>query len=327
MVNLSTILASFFGGVILILVASKLLVEVSKELAKAWKLSPLFVSIIVVALGTNLPEFTVLISALFRGDAGLALGNVVGSNISNITLIFGAGILFHSPRIGTNKTQKNALLMATLTVVFILLEFLPILKQARGLILLGFLGTFLIYTYGISKYGRTHEDKNLLKKLQKKTKPRKSFFEIKGGVWIGFLAIIGAIIGLGMGSSSVVYSIRQLSEMFNLSTTLLGMTLVATTTSLPELMTVLIAGLKKQDKVIVGTLIGSNIYNLGLFAPIIQLSPFEAHLNPTDLIYLLISVLFFVVVIIKSKGKRVPKIYGVISLVIFGLFILSSFAG
>lgn len=325
MVNLSAIFASFLGGVVLILVASKLLIEVSKELAKVWKLSPLFISIIVVALGTNLPELTVLISALLKGDAGLALGNVVGSNISNITLIFGIGILFHSPRIGTTKTQKNALLMAALTIAFILLEFSPILKQARGVILLSFLGMFLIYQYGLAKYGRTHEDKKLLKKLQEKTKPKKNFFGKRGGTWIATLAIAGSVIGLGVGSNIVVYSIRQLSELFNISTTLLGMTLVATTTSLPELIIILIAGLKKQDKVVIGTLIGSNIYNLALFVPIIQLSPFEAKLNYIDLVYLLISVLFFVMVIIKSKGKRVARVYGVISLVIFGLFIVSSF--
>jgi cation:H+ antiporter len=320
--QLTSIIALFASGVALLLISSKLLVEVSKQLAEKWRLSPLFVSLILVALGTNLPELTVLVSSLLKGDAGLAMGNVVGSNISNITLIFGAGVLLHSPRIGTVKTQKNNIVMILLTTLFVLLEFLPIHPTIKGISLLLFFIGFFIYQYTLAKYGRLHEDKNLFKKIEKETK---KVFTENGSVLIPILAVIGSIVGLGVGSDLIVSSVEQLSTLLAISTTLIGITLVATTTSLPEMITIIIAGTKKEDKIVVGTLIGSNIYNLSMFVPIILLSPYQAQLAAEELIYLLFSVFFFGYVIVSSKGKTVPKVYGVISILIFIFFLFTTF--
>lgn len=321
--NLASIFALFISGVALLLVSSKLLIDVSKQLALKWKLSPLFVSLILVALGTNLPELTVLISSLMKGDAGLALGNVVGSNISNITLIFGSGIILHSPRIGTVKTQKNTILMLLLTTIFVVSEFLPINRYIKGVTLLIFLFSFLAYEYSLAKYGQLHEDKNLFKKIEDK---KEKIFNQNGSILISILAIIGAILGLGIGSNLIVNSVENLSLLLGISTTLIGITLVATTTSLPEMITIIIAGIKKEDKIVVGTLIGSNIYNLSMFVPILHFSPYRVFLKSSDLIYLLFSALFFSYVIISSKGKTVPKMYGAISIAIFIFFLITSFS-
>ncbi|MDH5533112.1 MAG: sodium:calcium antiporter [Candidatus Pacebacteria bacterium] len=325
--NLTSILALFISGVALLLISSRLLVEVSKQLAEKWKLSPLFISLVLVSLGTNLPEFTVLISSLLSGDAGLAMGNVVGSNISNITLIFGAGIILHSPKIGTVKTQKNNLLMLLLTVIFVAMEFLPIHRLIKGITLLIFLFGFIVYEYSLAKYGQLHEDKNLFEKIEDKIEDTTDdVFNQGGSILISVLAIVGAIFGLGVGSDLIVGSVNQLATLLNISTTLIGITLVATTTSLPEMITIIIAGAKKEDKIVVGTLIGSNIYNLAMFVPILQFSPYNIGLSNSDLIYLLFSVCFFAYVIISSKGKRVPKMYGAVSIAIFIFFLITSFS-
>jgi cation:H+ antiporter len=320
--QLTSIIILFFSGVALLLLSSRLLIEISKQLAEKWKLSPLFVSLVLVSLGTNLPELTVLISSLLKGDAGLAMGNIVGSNISNVTLIFGAGIILHSPRIGTVKTQKNNLLMILLTSLFVILEFIPISRFIKGATLLVFLMGFIAYEYSLAKYGQLHEDKNLFKKIEKKTD---KVFNQDGSSLISVLAVVGAIFGLGIGSDLIVGSVEQLSTLLNISTTLIGITLVATTTSLPEMITIIIAGARKEDKIVIGTLIGSNIYNLSMFIPILQFSPYRAVLKSSDLIYLLFSVFFFGYVIISSKGKKVPRIYGFISIAIFIFFLITSF--
>ncbi|NCN87492.1 MAG: sodium:calcium antiporter [Candidatus Pacebacteria bacterium] len=321
--QLTQIIALFLSGVALLLISSRLLIEVSKQLAEKWKLSPLFVSLVLVSLGTNLPELTVLISSLLNGDAGLAMGNIIGSNISNITLIFGAGIVLHSPRIGTVKTQKNNLLMVLLTTIFVLLEFSPIHRIIKGITLLVFLVGFILYEYSLAKYGQLHEDKNLFEKIEDR---KDKIFQQQGSTLISVLAILGSIFGLGIGSDLIVGSVEHLSVLLNISTSLIGITLVATTTSLPEMITIIIAGAKKEDKIVVGTLIGSNIYNLAMFVPIIQFSGFETFLHTSELMYLLFSSLFFAYIIISSKGKTVPRMYGAISIAIFILFLISIFS-
>jgi cation:H+ antiporter len=319
-----SLFAAFVSGVLLVLVASKLLIEISKELAIKWRLSPLIVSLILVALGTNLPEFTVMISALWQHDAGLALGNVVGSNISNITLIFGAGALLHAPRIGTNKTPKNALIMLLLTLLFVGLEISILPEQIQGVILFVFLIGFISYEIYLGKKGRKHEDKHLLDLEIAKT-PKLKFLDRKNGRMVSLLALIGSVLGLVIGSQIVVQSITQLSDLLNISTTILGITLVATTTSLPELITIIVAGQEKEDKMIIGTLIGSNIYNLSFFAPFVLLSPYKANLPITDLAFLALTTFFFVLVIILRRGKNVNRVLSIISLILFLLFIFNSF--
>lgn len=322
LMQLTSILALFLSGVALLLISSRLLIEVSKQLAEKWKLSPLFVSLVLVALGTNLPELTVLISSLLKGDAGLAMGNVIGSNISNITLIFGAGVVLNSPRIGTVKTQKNNLLMVLLTTIFVVMEFLPLHHYIKGITLLVFLVGFLVYEYSLAKYGQLHEDKNLFKKIENKAE---KVFQQEGSTLISVLAIVGSIMGLGIGSDLIVNSVENLSALLNISTSLIGITLVATTTSLPEMITIIIAGAKKEDKIVVGTLIGSNIYNLSMFMPIIQFSGMETFAKSGDLIYLLFSALFFAYIIIANKGRNVSKVTGAVAISIFIFFLINTF--
>lgn len=319
--DLASILALFVSGVALLLISSKSLVEESKKLAIGLKLSPLFISLLIVALGTNLPELTVLISALVHNDSGLAFGNTVGSNISNISLIFGAGVILYSPRIGTVKTQKNSLIMLFLTIIFVLMEFLPVNSQVKGLSLLLFLVIFLLYEYVLAREGQSHEDKRFFKTLNKKTLNVLS--KRKSKIFTG-LTLIGAAIGLAIGSNLVVTSMETMSSLLGISTTLLGATLVATTTSLPELLTIIIAGAKKEDKIVLGTLIGSNIYNISLFVPIIQFSPFPAKLKVTDLLFLLIITAFFSFTVFRSRGKKVPRIYGLIFIALYIAFLYTT---
>lgn len=320
--QLTSIIALFLSGVALLLISSRLLIEVSKQLAEKWKLSPLFVSLVLVALGTNLPELTVLVSSLLKGDAGLAMGNVIGSNISNITLIFGAGVVLNSPRIGTVKTQKNNLLMVLLTIIFVALEFLPLHHFIKGITLLVFLFGFLVYEYYLAKHGRLHEDKNLFEKIEDRAE---KVFQQEGSTMIAVLAVVGSIFGLAIGSDLIVGSVENLSKLLNISTSLIGITLVATTTSLPEMITIIIAGAKKEDKIVVGTLIGSNIYNLSMFVPLIHFSGLETFVKSGDLIYLLFATLFFSYNIIAYKGNRVSKITGALTISIFIFFLINTF--
>src|SRR3989344_3337605 len=151
------ILMLIFSGALLVW-STNLLIHQTQELAYRLKLSKLFVALVLMALGTSLPELTVSSVALIKDDPGLAVGQLIGSNITNITLILGMAILINSFRVGTTKTQKNAWLLLFVTGLFLLLYWLPISVTTVGTLLIGVAIGFVIWEYVLAVRGRKHED-------------------------------------------------------------------------------------------------------------------------------------------------------------------------
>jgi len=256
-------ISSFAVGLIVMLISAQTFLNVVRELSVKWKFSPLFISLVIVALGTNLPELTVTIASLNNGDPGLAMGNVVGSSIANLSIILGITTFFGKVRIGTTKTPKNATILMVITLLFAVLT-LSSVRTYYQVILMSIAIIFsLVYQYVLAKYGRLHEDKKLLALIDKVNKKKKFMHPA-----IYIILFIGSLIGLTIGGQVTVNSVEDLSLILGLTTTFLGLTLTAIATSLPELMLSLIATKKDENKVVLGTLIGSNIFNLSLFQPL-----------------------------------------------------------
>ncbi|PIR58980.1 MAG: hypothetical protein COU69_02655 [Candidatus Pacebacteria bacterium CG10_big_fil_rev_8_21_14_0_10_56_10] len=316
--SLTSLLIQFGAGLAVVLLAADVLIIVTKELAYRWKISPLILSLLIVAFGTNLPELTVLLAALGNGDGGLALGNIVGSNISNLTLVFGLGVLAASPRIGTTKTPKNVLMLVVMTVLFVTIRLLGVNPQLEIAALLGVLTYVLIYQYVLGVAGSKSEDKKL---FQHKPHSFLAAIGSQGSVLASLLLLIGAVIGLVVGSNTLVGAVQGLSVALGVATSVLGLTLVATATSLPELVTLLVAGSQRQPKIMVGTLIGSNIYNLGLFVPIISF--FRPRPEPAllDVFYLVVTTSLFAGIVLSSTGRQIPRKFGVLAVIVYFIFI------
>lgn len=306
------VIFKFCIGLIVLLFSTQKLVVLAEKVSRMIRISPLIVGITIVAIGTSIPELTVSLISILKHDPGLAMGNIVGSNIINILMVLPVGILIGKLRIGTTKTQKNALILLGVTIIFFLAQFGNTVKTVTGSILIGFsiLISYIEYQFGI--LGRTHEDKKNFTKITKAKIGSNPF------IW-GLFLILGIIIG----GILVVDSVEVISTITGISTTVLGLTLTAVATSLPELLTTIYSQKDHQEKITVGNIIGSNIYNLLLVGGILMLFPSNNMIQTKEWIWLGVTTLGFVALLRYYKGEKPSKIIGLILLIIFFLYILT----
>ena len=304
--------ASFFIGMLILLASTQTLIGLAVKVSRSLRISPLIVGLTLVAVGTSLPELAVSINAIIRQDSGLAYGNIIGSNIVNIFMVLPVGILIGKLRIGSTKTQRNALLLLGSTVLFIALQILHLPVLFSGLLLITLALFFTIGEYQLGVFGRTHEDAKVFKKQTN----RKLTFE---RVALIMLAIAGVV----LGGFLVVSSVENISVITGYSTTILGLTLTAIVTSLPELLTTIFAQEEHQEKITIGNIIGSNIYNLLFIGGVIILfsSPMTVPLR--DWVWLIAATLGFVLILRRFSGKPVPKAVGLLLLLFLAIYLLS----
>lgn len=301
---MGTAIAIFIISLVLLVLSSELFVKSAVHLAKALHISPLIIGITIVALGTSLPELMVSGVSTLMGDSGLALGNLLGSNVSNVLLVLAVGILFGKIRIGTAKTQKNIAFLAASTIVFVLVFQLVSSPHVRGAALLG-LSLFVSYM----EYHWSQAEKT---KLQiARVKPHL--------VALTILAILGILVG-GVLS---VYSVEALSRLSGLSTTLLGLSVVAVATSLPELFATIFADKEKQEKLVVGNIIGSNVYNLVLIGGLVSLSSAPVSISILSWAWLIVATFAIIVILKIYSGKVIPKKVGIMLLLLFIVYLVT----
>lgn len=312
---------SFGAGLIVMLVAAQTFLNVAQDLSIKWKFSPLFISLVIVALGTNLPELTVTLVSIGNHDPGLAMGNLVGSSIANLSIILGISTFYGKVRIGTTKTPKNATILLVLTLLFSLLTLSSVKIEYQIIILLIAVGISLSYQFVLARYGRLHEDKKLLTLVSKLSKKKKQLPKL-----VYVFLFVGSLIGLAVGGQVTVRSVENLSIILGLSTTFLGLTLTAVATSLPELLTSLIASKKNETKIVLGTLIGSNIFNLSLFPAIVMFANMQERIKKfvtiQELFFLLLITSLFYYVVIRKQGTVISKKISILLMLIFPIYIL-----
>ena len=238
-------------GLIVLLVAGDLLVRGAVNFSLKIKIPAFIVSLTVVALGTSAPELLVAIRAILDNSPGIALGNVVGSNIANVFLVLGIPALIAGINTRECNTRKNYVFMMIATVIFLSLAFIGNFSFPQGILFLILLALFLLITARdmfkmqdkISNLEVENADPNLV------------FWKIILFLSLGF-------IGLPIGADILVKNASFIAKSYGLSDEVIGLTLVALGTSLPELATTLMAALRKQAEVALGNVIGSNIFNL-----------------------------------------------------------------
>ena len=238
-------------GLIVLLVAGDLLVRGAVNFSLKIKIPAFIVSLTVVALGTSAPELLVAIRAILDNSPGIALGNVVGSNIANVFLVLGIPALIAGINTRECNTRKNYVFMMTATVIFFSLAFIGNFSLPQGILFLILLFLFLLITARdtlkmqdkISNLEVENADPNLVS-------------------WKIILFLSIGFIGLPIGADILVKNVSLIAKSYGLSDEVIGLTLVALGTSLPELATTLMAALRKQADVALGNVIGSNIFNL-----------------------------------------------------------------
>ena len=238
-------------GLIVLLVAGDLLVRGAVNFSLRIKIPAFIVSLTVVALGTSAPELLVAIRAILDNSPGIALGNVVGSNIANVFLVLGIPALIAGINTRECNTRKNYVFMMTATVIFLSLAFIGNFSFPQGILFLILLFLFLLITVR-----DTLKIQDKISNLEvENADPNLVFWKIILFLSIGF-------IGLPIGADILVKNASLIAKSYGLSDEVIGLTLVALGTSLPELATTLMAALRKQADVALGNVIGSNIFNL-----------------------------------------------------------------
>lgn len=301
----------FVVGFVLLISGANLLVEGSASIAKKLNISSIVIGLTIVAFGTSAPELIVNIFASVQGNTEIAIGNILGSNIVNILLILGVSSIIYPLATKENTVWKEiplSLLAAILVGVMVndtLIDggTFSGLTRIDGIVFIAFFIIFLYYTFGISKVSGENTD-----------------LEIKDMSYMkSSLYIVGGLLGLVFGGKWIVDGAIKIAEGFNVSQSLIGLTVVAIGTSLPELATSAVAAYKKQSDIAIGNVVGSNIFNifwiLGLSAVINPL-PFSKD-SVIDIIMTIVASLILFLIMFIGKKHTVERWQGVIMILIY----------
>ncbi len=292
-------------GLLILLLAGDALVRGAVNLSLRLGVPALIVSLTIVAFGTSAPELLIAIKAVQENAPGIAMGNVVGSNTANILLVLGVPALLATLHTSECNSRRNYVFMLIATVLFIALASLGEFNLTSGAILLVALLLVLLNAFHQANAhrkscGQVFEDDDELDGLEE-ADPNMPYWKI------GIYLVLG-LIGLPMGAHLLVDNATVIARTYGVSETVIGLTLVAIGTSLPELATTVMAALRRQADVALGNVIGSNMFNLlaiigiaTLFGPI----PVDPEFMQFDLWVMLgASLLLFPFVFLKQDITR-----------------------
>jgi cation:H+ antiporter len=246
------LLLELLGGFVYLLLGGDLLVRGSVAWAEKSSISPLVIGLTVVAFGTSMPELVVAVDAALSGHSGIAIGNVVGSNVANVLLVLGIPALVYPMLSNQAQVGRHAVFMVGVSVVFIALCFAGPLGRLHGAVLLALLVlSFLLTARGGSLVPAVEAREELERVLGLPSRP-----------WmIGFFLVLG-VLSLPLGAHLAVHGAVGIARAANVTDAQIGLTVIAIGTSLPELGTTLVAALHRHSDVAIGNVIGSNVVNL-----------------------------------------------------------------
>jgi cation:H+ antiporter len=284
------------------------------KIARIFNISPLIIGLLIFGFGTSAPEMLVSGLAAYSGHPEMSVGNAFGSNIFNIGLVLGITALILPIQVEKSVLKKEwvFLILSTLVAGLLLLD--QYLSFYDGLILLALLILFLFYVFKQSKKDSLNGIDDVDSKINNKE---------KGKTW---LLLIVSLVILISSAKLVVWSGTVLASIFGVPELIIGLTVVALGTSLPELAVSISSALKKQHEMVIGNIIGSNIFNtLGVLAIPGLISPFKI---PTELLsrdYIYILILTFLIVILSFKDKKINRFGGFVLLFVLGGYLYQLF--
>ncbi len=301
-------------SLVMLLYGGDYLVKGSASLAKKWGIPVLVIGLTVVAFGTSMPELIVNVFSAVKGATDIAVGNIIGSNIVNILLILGISAVIYPLTVKDSTAWKEIpfALLAGIMVYFMGNDILfdgfsnNSLTRTDGLALLSVFAIFLYYVFGLAKTGKIEPE------------------EIEVFGWAkSFLFLFAGIFLLFIGGKLLVDNAVILARLAGMSEALIGLTIVAIGTSLPELVTSAVAAYHKHSDIAIGNIVGSNIFNilwiLGITSTIKPL-PFNGGINFDIISMILVTILLFVFLFIGTK-KKIDRWQGIIFILLYFAYI------
>lgn len=320
LINLALLLIGF----VFLIKGADIFVDGASDTARKFRVPKMLIGLTIVSFGTSAPELAVSIQSILSGKGDILLGNVVGSNVLNILLILGLASLVGTLRVNTATVKKEIPVLVLITLAFAALLSDKIFGLAEnvftrqdGIVLLLFFCIFIYYLIGMARKKDTNEEENKDEKPVKLVK--------------ALLMIVIGLFGIVLGSDFVVKGASEIAAAFGVSQRIISLTIVALGTSLPELVTSVIATKKGEYDIAIGNIVGSNIFNIGIVAglPVAIFGGVGGGaFSYIDIIALIISavVLFF----FARHGGRIGYKKGIIFLLMFaayyGYVMMGSFA-
>lgn len=296
-------------GFVFLIKGADIFVDGASSTATHFKVSKVLIGLTIVAFGTSAPELAISMNALSSGSADLVLGNVIGSNITNILLILGVSVIIREITVTKNTIKKELPLHMLITGILVVLfldtinDMSPnMISRTDGFVILLIFSVFLYYLFSISR-----------NKIDEDREPAKYNL----GKSIIFITL--GLSGILIGSDLVVNNATEIAQMLGISERIISLTIVALGTSLPELVTAVISSIKKEQDILVGNVIGSNIFNicivLGLPVAIFgNLVP--STFQSIDLITILLtSIILYVIP--KINNYKITRNFGIILVLLY----------
>ena len=294
-------------GFILLVRGADIFVDGSVAIARRWHIPEIVIGLTVVAMGTSAPEAAVSITSAFYGANGVAIGNVFGSNIANIFLILGVTAMISTLSVGCNTVRYEIPFVGFITLLLMWFgwQYGAISHLSAGILCVVFI-LFLLYLFRISN-GEPSDDMPEVRQMS---------------IAKTVLFIVGGIAALVFGSQMTVNSAVAIAQALNVSDRIIGLTIIAIGTSLPELVTCVIAAMKGQSDIAIGNIVGSNIFNilfvLGI-AGLIHTIPFDAAFISDGVIAMLAVVLLYAA---TARTGKLNRFMGVIFVASYILYIV-----
>ncbi len=302
-----------FIGIIFLIIGSAMLfygaefiVKGGSQLARYFGLSPIVIGLTVVAFGTSLPELVVSIVAAIGGSSPIAIGNVVGSNIANVGLVLGISSLIFPIKINLSQIKNDLIIYIFVCLMFSTFCMNGSISRQEGLILFLSVLVYTWYSFYYSSSKNNDEDVN---------------DKNPSNLRMLFILIISGITLLSFGANLFVKGAIDIARYFGISEIVIGMTIVALGTSLPELATSVIASFRKEHAISIGNIVGSNLFNLLSVIGIVSLvSPIE---SPKEILFfeipymIIYGLILFPIGMLKQPIHRLTAAFLLIGYLLF----------
>ena len=308
-----TYILLLIAGFFFLIKGADIFVDGASSTAQCFKVSKVLIGLTIVAFGTSAPELAVSLNALAHHSTDMVLGNVIGSNVTNTLLILGVAAVIHPIAIKNNTVKKELPITMLISTILAVL-FLDIklgngvnnsITRGDAIVILLFFTIFLYYLISLAK-NKVDEDQ--------KAKPKFNLF-------VSLLFVVLGLTGIVIGSDMVVNNATKIAEVLGLSERVIALTIIAFGTSLPELVTTIVSSKKGEQDLLIGNIIGSNIFNICIVLGIpiaIFGAVTSASFNIVDIIMLITSsVALF---IFAETKRRITKAEGVLLLMTFAVY-------
>ena len=279
-------------------------------IARKFKLSNILVSAVIIGFGTSLAELTVSVEAVLIGSPDIALGNIIGSNIANILLVTAVAALITPIMLKNLKINRDIFVMIVASILLLFFKFIDWLNFYSGVIFLLILFSYISYSYFQDQKDNGDKEENL-----------ENFSLIK--------AIIYSVIGLAtliLGGWLLVNSSIKIAQSYGISEAVIGLTIVAVGTAIPELTTTIIASIKKHNDLVIGNILGSNIFNiLGILGVtlLIENIPVTDEMMKKGIWEMIAATLFFIIIL--RFAKSISKLIASFMLTSYAIYIVYLF--